>query len=236
MKIVKNDLFDYGLEIYQGELGFKFSLDSILLAEFVDSVTKEVTVLDMCTGNAPVPLILSTKILGKIKGFEIQKEVAELADCSIKLNNLQDRIQIINDDINNIDKYFEAGYFDVITCNPPFFKANETSILNECLEKAIARHEIKVTLESILKKASFCLRNKGMLYLVHRPERLQEILTFCSKYNLFIKKIQFVFSNIQENAHIVLIKAVKNGNLGTVISAPMCVNSLKTYKNIFKDV
>lgn len=123
---VKNDLFDYkNRYIMQMKDGFKFSLDSLLLAEFVKVKKDDKKILDMCTGNAPVPLVLSLKTNAEIVGFEIQKEISELALESVAINGLEKNIRIINDDIKNIDNYFESNTFDIITCNPPYFKTKE---------------------------------------------------------------------------------------------------------------
>ena len=148
MKIVKNDLFDYkNRYIWQIDGGFKFSLDSILLAEYV-KVRNNLSILDMCTGNAPIPLIISTKTNSKIVGFEIQKDIANLAKKSVEENKLGNQIKIINDDIKNIGKYEEKNSFDVITCNPPYFKEN-SSLVNKNDYKSLARHEITINLDNI---------------------------------------------------------------------------------------
>ena len=127
MAIVKNDLYDYGLYIYQEEKNFKFSLDSILLAEFVNVDDRIKSVVDFCSGNAAVPLILSTKLKAKYIGIEIQKNVYDLACKSIEENSLEDNIEIINDSIKNVSKYIKDESVDVVTCNPPYFKFREDS-------------------------------------------------------------------------------------------------------------
>ena len=128
MKIVKNDLFDYKMRyIWQLEDGFKFSLDSLLLAEYV-KLSNNKKILDMCTGNAPIPLVISLKTNSEIVGFEIQEDIANLAKMSVQENKLESQIRIINDDINNIGNYYQEEYFDIITCNPPYFKKNSSLI------------------------------------------------------------------------------------------------------------
>ena len=162
MKIVKNDLFDYkNRYIYQDKDGFKFSLDSILLAEY-PHVKDNLKILDMCSGNAAIPLIISTKTKSSIVAFEIQEEIAALAKKSVELNKLENQIEVINDDVNNIIKYFSKEYFDIIVCNPPYFK-NNSSIHNKEEIKAIARHEIKINLEQILEISFHYLGNRGIL-------------------------------------------------------------------------
>ena len=151
---VKNDLFDYpNRYIMQIKDGFKFSLDSLLLAEFVNIRKSDKIILDMCTGNAPVPLILSLKTDALIVGFEIQKDISDLAQESVILNGLKDNIRIINDDIKNINKYYKTGTFDIITCNPPYFKTSEDGYKNKNDYLTLARHEITIDLESLFSIA-----------------------------------------------------------------------------------
>ena len=234
MKIVKNDLFDYDLEIFQDEDAFKFSLDSILLAEFVEAKKEINSIVDFCSGNGAVPLILSTRTNASIKGFEIQKNPYKLAFNSIKLNGLDNRIKMVNDNLNNALEYVLPETVDVVTCNPPYFKYKKDSNINEYEEKAIARHEIETNLDSIIMSARYVLKNKGSFYMVHRPERLAEIFSVLNHYKFAIKKLQFVYSNNNKNALMVLIKATKNGLDGLVVNPPINVMNYTTYKGIFE--
>ena len=160
-----NDLFDYDYKIYQIKDYFKFASDSVLLSEFVKLKKKDKEILDLCTGNAPIPMILTKRYGDKIHitGVELQKEIYNLAIESIEYNKLTN-IDIINDDVNNCLKLFRNKHFDVITCNPPYFKYDETR-LNEEEIKAIARHEIKLKLEDIIKISSKLLNTGGYLYM-----------------------------------------------------------------------
>lgn len=217
-----NDLYDTGFKIYQSKNYFKFSLDSLLLANFVEFNFTDKLVLDLCTGNAPVPIILSENKKIKIYGFELQKEIYELAVKSIKVNQI-DNVEIINDDVKNSLNYFPGNNFDIVTCNPPYFKYTKNSIINENEIKSIARHEIKITLEDIIKIATKQLKAKGKFYIVHRSDRLIEIINCLNKYNFGIKKLQFVYSNIDANSSMVLIEAKKD-----------CKNDVKVLKPIIK--
>ncbi len=233
--LVKNDLFDYEDRfIYQDSEYFKFSLDSILLAEYA-SEDKGHNILDMCAGNMAVSLILSKYINANITGFELMPEVFELGQKSIILNKLEDNLKIINDDVKNIGDYYSAEYFDAIVCNPPFFKTNENININKVKEKAVARHELSLTMEDIFKISRTYLKNKGNLYIVHRAERLDELITLASKYQINIKNIQLISTKKGENPRIVLVKAVKNSKQGVKINKEICIENLKTYKNIFKE-
>lgn len=217
-----NDLYDTGFKIYQSKDYFKFSLDSLLLANFVEFNFTDKLVLDLCTGNAPVPIILSENKKIKIYGFELQKEIYELAVKSIKVNQI-DNVEIINDDVKNSLNYFPGNNFDIVTCNPPYFKYTKNSIINENEIKSIARHEIKITLEDIIKIATKQLKAKGKFYIVHRSDRLIEIINYLNKYNFGIKKLQFVYSSIDANSSMVLIEAKKD-----------CKNDVKVSKPIIK--
>lgn len=234
MKIVKNDLFDYGLSIYQNQDSFKFSLDSILLAEFVERKNSNKLIVDFCTGNGAVPLILSTRMMSKCIGFEVQKNAFELAYNSVRVNNLEKKIQIINANLNEVLEYILPETVDVVTCNPPYFKYSNNLNINNDTEKAIARHEIMTNLDDIFVSAKYILKNQGTLYLVHRPERLVEIINKLETYKFAIKKIQFVYSDYHKPAIMVLIKATKNGSDGVIINPPINIVNLKTYKNIFE--
>jgi len=234
-KKVINDLFDYkNRYIVQDEDNFKFSIDSILLAEFVEKPKTNAHILDMCTGNCPIPLILSTKFSNKVTAFEIQKNIYDMAVESIILNKCENQINVINDDIKKIKNYFPGNNFDIITCNPPYFKCNDKSLKNENEEKAIARHEIKIELGDIIKLASLNLNNNGIFYLVHRPERIDEIISLCLNYKLAVKKVELVMTKDYNIPNILLVKAVKNGGCGVKIHITNNIKDFDTYQNIFR--
>ena len=232
---VLNDLFDYGLKIYQDNEKFKFSLDSILLAEFVEIKPNVSSIADFCTGNAPVPLILSTKTDAKIYGFEIQDNIYKLARCSVMENGLENQISIYNANINEALEYLLPESVDIVTCNPPYFKYNKSSLVNLDKEKAIARHEITTTLEDIIVMSKYVLKNKGKLYMVHRCDRLEEIIGCLRKYNFAIKKLQFIYAGNNKDAIMVLVKATKNGNVGSLKVLPgIDILKYKSYRKIFE--
>ena len=214
-----NDLYDYGYKIVQKSDYFKFSLDSMLLANFVGINMADSKLLDFCTGNCPVPIILSNSIKN-IVAFEVQKEIYELGDESLKLNNINN-VKLINDDIKNISNYYEEGYFDIITCNPPYFKVIDSSRINDNSVKAIARHEILIKLEDIVSLAYKFLRDKGKLYIVYRPDRLMELLKLFDKYKFGVKKLQCCYNNSESLSSMILIEAMKNGQDDLKILAPL---------------
>lgn len=235
MKKILNDLYDYkDMKIYQYEEAFKFSLDSILLAELVQIHKNDKNILDLCTGNAVVPLILSTKTDLPITGIEYQTLIWDLANLSINYNHKEKQIICINDDILNLDKYFPGNNFDIITCNPPYFKYHSKDFLNQEELKQIARHEVKVTLENVIQIASMNIKNKGNFYMVHICERLQEILILLEKYQFRMKDLYLVYPNRKSKSFLVLFRAIKGGNIGMKVHEPIFLDELNTYQNMFK--
>jgi len=219
---VTNYLLGYkDMFIVQDTEMFNFSLDSVLLPNFVTLGKNLNRILDIGCGNAPVPLILSTKTNAEITGVEIQKEPYDMAIESVKINKLEDRIKIINADINEIYKDFKVGSFDVITCNPPFFKYVESSNINKNEYKTIARHEIKLNLEQLFGIAKYLLNNHGVIAVVHRPERLTDIMNSMRKNGIEPKKIQFVHPHIDKEANIVLVEGKKSANAGIKVLPPI---------------
>ncbi len=234
MKVI-NDLYDYErFKIVQNQESFKFSLDSILLAEFISLQHSSKTVLDLCTGNAAIPLILSYYFSNSIVGFEIQEKIYDLAKESLDLNHKLEQITLIQDDVKNIKAYFPSNTFDVVFANPPYFKFNERSFINQNESKALARHEISLCLEDLFKISQYALKDQGEFYLVHLPERLEEILFYCEKYKIRAKKICFIFSKGKEKAQIVLIKCVKGGNNKLDVYSIENIDLYKSYKNLFR--
>ena len=221
MKVINYLLGYENLKIIQDNEMFNFSLDSVLLPNFITINENVRNILDIGTGNAPIPLILSTKTNANIIGIEIQKEVSEIAKESVKMNNLSNRITIINEDAKKYIKTATSEYFDIITCNPPYFEVLETSKFNKNDYKTIARHEVNLNLEDILKIARKLLKNGGTLGLVHRPERLIDILITMRKYNIEPKKIRLVYPNKNKEANILLIEGKKNGKKGLKILPPL---------------
>lgn len=225
MKVI-NDLIGYkDMKVVQNSEWFSFSLDSVLLPRFVTLNKNIKNILDIGTGNAPIPLVLSTRTKANIYGIEIQKDVFELAIESIELNKLNSQIKIINDDVKNIGQYFKSGFFDVIVSNPPYFKLAEKTRKNDDIHKTIARHEINLNLDEIVNIASIYLKNNGVLAIVHRSDRLIEIIELFRKYKLEPKKIQLIYPKKNSEANIVLVEGRKNGNPGLKILSPIIAHN-----------
>ena len=217
--VVISDLLNYDLKIVQNNNFFKFGIDSVLLANFIKLNHRDKKLLDLCTGNAPIPLILSRENI-EIVGIEIQEKICNLGLKSIELNKITN-IKLINDCIKNITNYFPGNNFDVITCNPPYFKVDSESVINEHKEKAIARHEIKIKLEEIVQIAYNNLRDSGKFYLIHRTDRLAEIINLLNLNNFGIKRMQMVYYDDKSECSMILIEAKKNNKNDIKIEKPL---------------
>ena len=225
-----DDLQYKGLKIIQNKEGFCFGIDSILLSDFAKEIPENAKVIDLGTGSGIISILLTAKTkLSKIYGIEIQKEVAELAKRNIELNKLENKFEIINENIKNIEKILEKNSFDAIVTNPPY-KKEETGIKNENKIKLISRHEIEANLEDFIKISEKMLKNNGALYMVHRPERLADIIELLRKNKLEPKIIQLIYPKIKKAPTMVLIKAIKNAKPFLKIKEPLIIyNEDNTY-------
>lgn len=225
-----DDLEYKGLKIIQNKEGFCFGIDSVLLSDFAKNIKKDSVVVDIGTGTGIISILLSKKAeIKKIYGIEIQEEVADMAKRSVKLNDLQDKIQIINKNIKNIFEEIEPNKIDAIVTNPPYMKLN-TGAKNEEIKKLISRHEVECNLEDIIKISYKLLKSKGEFYMVHRAERIVDILYNLRKYKLEPKEIRFIHSKVRKEPNLVLIKAVKDAGEHLIIDSPLVVyNNDGTY-------
>ncbi|MDE6656305.1 MAG: tRNA1(Val) (adenine(37)-N6)-methyltransferase [Anaeroplasmataceae bacterium] len=220
MPIVKNDLLGRpALEIYQDTEGFNFSIDTMLLADFVTVTTRTKHICDLCSGNAPIPLYLTLRTPAQIVGVEVQKDSYDLAVKSIEENHLENRIQMILDNLIGISAKIGKNCYEVVTCNPPFFKVGDNHI-NPSDKKAIARHEVLATLDDIVKEAACLLNSKGRFAMVHRPDRLLEILEVFKRYHIEPKRLRFVYPKLGSSCNHILIEGIKDGSSGGLIVLP----------------
>lgn len=229
MKLLENERIDdlqyKGLKIIQNKDGFCFGIDSVLLSDFAKDLKKDSVVIDIGTGTGIIGILLCGKTkLKKIYGIEIQKEVADMAKRSIELNNLQEKFEIINCDINDIFEYVQPNSIDCIVTNPPYKKLN-TGLKNEDKKQMISRHEVKCALEDIIEKSNKLLKDKGEFYMVHRAERLVDIMYLLRKYKLEPKVVRFVHPKEKEKPNLILVKAVKGANEFLKIEKPLIVQN-----------
>ena len=218
-----DDLEYKGLKIIQNKNWFCFGIDSVILSGFAKEAKAGSKILDLGTGNGIIAILLSKKIENsKITGIEKQEEVAEMAKRSVKLNNLENQIEIINDDIKNIEKKIGKYNFDVVVTNPPY-KEGKTGIINQNDKKMISRHETTANLEDFIRIASEQLKDLGTFYIINRPERLADILESLRKYRLEPKVVRFVHPNKGKAPNEVLIKAVKFGKKFLKVEKPLYI-------------
>ena len=239
---VLHDLLGYpNRKIYEDTRWFSFSLDSVLLSHFVSVSLSAKRILDLGTGTAPIPLILSMRTKAQIYGVEIQRDVSLLAQKSVAYNQLERQITIFSQDMKEFSNQTESDFFDVITVNPPYFKRQDCSYLNLEEHKQIARHEMKITLEEIFPILRKLLKNGGNFAMIHRTERLMDILLLCRQYGLEPKRLQLVYPKPGANSNMVLVEGVKNGKPGLKILEPFYVHKpdgsyTNRYQSMMKEV
>lgn len=218
-----DQLFNGGVKIIQSDTVFSFSLDAVLLADFAH-VTKKTRLVDLCAGNGAVGLFLSRYTQQQIDLVEIQAKLADMAQRSVALNQLTDQVIVHNLDLKEAPQKIGADFADVVTCNPPYFADRPDSVKNPNPHYAIARHELKTTLNQVLNTSSCLLKTNGHLYMVHRPERLDEIIVALQQNRFALKQLRFVYPKADREANMVLIDAIKDGRPnGVRILPPLTV-------------
>lgn len=195
----------------------------MLLSDFAKEIKNNSRVLDLGTGTGIISILLCGKTnLKEIIGVEIQKEVYEMAKKSIELNKLENKFKVLNEDLKSLSKKFPANSFDAIVTNPPYKKDN-TGLKNENKLKQISRHEIMCNIEDIAKVSSYLLKSNSSIYMVHRPDRLIDIIEALKKYKLEPKNIRFIYPKINKEPNLVLIKATKCGRSFLKVEKPLIV-------------
>jgi len=212
-----------GLRIIQKKDGPYFSIDAVILADFAE-VRKGNKVADLGAGGGIISLLLASKIgLDKIIAVEIQEELADVARRNAMINNLDDKIDVVTDDLKLANKNFPAEQFDLVVSNPPY-RVVGSGRLNPNSSRAIARHEIKCTLDDVLRSAFHLLKNHGRFAIVYRPDRLVDLISGCRKYRLEPKRLQVVYPDYEHESNLVLLEAVKNGQADCKIMKTMVLD------------
>lgn len=215
------DLQCNGLKLIQKKDGFRFGVDAVLLANFA-TIKENTNVIDLGTGTGVVPLLLYAKSkAAKIVGVEIQEHLVDMAKRSVLLNNAQEKVEIINGDIKTLE-HFGKGSFDVVTTNPPYTKLN-SGIRCTDIAKDISRHEILCSLEDVIKTSSRLLKIGGNFAMVHKPERLADLICLMRQYKIEPKYLQFVHPYPNKKPNILLVKGVRGGGADLKIMAPLYV-------------
>ena len=217
-----DDLERNGYGIIQRKDGFCFGMDAVLLSGFVQVKLGE-KVLDLGTGTGIIPILLEAKTAGRhFTGLEIQEEIVDMAKRSVRLNQLEEKICIVQGDIKEAGALFSRASFDVVTSNPPYIQS-AGGLKNPGEVKAISRHEILCTLEDVVREAGKLVRPGGRFYLVHRPQRLIEIISVMKRYALEPKRLKFVHPFLNREANMVLIEAVRGGGSMVKVEKPVIV-------------
>jgi tRNA1(Val) A37 N6-methylase TrmN6 len=219
---VWNNVLGYDLKIIQDTHMFKFSIDSILLARFVDPTKSKVRkICDFGTNNAIIPLILSEICDVDIDAVEIQKEAFDVAVENVQHNQRDKQITVFNDDIKEFVKS-RNNMYDLILCNPPFFKVHEKTKVRKLSEFVVnARHEKLVTLDEVVRAAAIGCKHKGKFVMIHIAERFNEVFETLLKHNFVVKRIRFVHSHLDEEAKKIIIESDFMGNPGMTILPPL---------------
>lgn len=205
-----DDLQLKGIHVIQKKHAFRFGVDAVLLANFV-KVRKNAKVVDLCTGTGIIPFILAGKTTASnIIGVEIQEEFVDMANRSIEYNNLEDKIKFINGDLKDIELIKGIDKVDIVTVNPPY-KLQNSGVISLNDKDAIARHEICCTLEDVIIACRILLKDNGRMYMVHRPDRLADILCTMRKHRIEPKRIRMVHPSVNKEPNIVLIEGQRDG-------------------------
>lgn len=217
-----DDLAINNLKIIQNTDWFCYGTDAVLLSNFAHIIPGELAV-DLCSGNGIIPILLSAKSKAKkIIGVEIQPECVSLAKRSIELNNLTDRVEFVLSDIKQIAEHFKAESVASVTCNPPYMNG-EWGFISPTDIKAVARHEILMNLDDLMKASSYILKFGGYFNMVHRAERLCDIFCAMRKYNIEPKRVMFVHSRMDKAPKLVLVEGMKGAKPSMKIMDPLCI-------------
>ncbi|UOY91403.1 tRNA1(Val) (adenine(37)-N6)-methyltransferase [Ectobacillus sp. JY-23] len=227
MHLYDDERLDYlpgeDIKIIQSPSVFNFSLDAVLLGRFAWLPIQKGEILDLCTGNAVVPLLMSSRTKGNITGVEIQERIYHMGVRSIEENKLEERIRLIHGDLKDMPNVLGYHKFDAVTCNPPYFQTPNTSEINPNEHLAIARHEIMCTLEDVVRVSSQLVKQGGKIAFVHRPGRLLDIITLMRAYKVEPKRLQLVYPKEGKEANMLLIEGIKDGNPDLKVLPPLTV-------------
>lgn len=218
-----DDLLAENLKIIQSPSVFSFSIDAVLLARFAHVPARNGKIVDLCAGNGVIPLFLSARTKAQIIAVELQQRLFDMAERTVSYNKLEEQIKMRHDDVIDVAKILGYEKYDLVTCNPPYFPAHEASDKNLLEPFAIARHEIRLTLDQAMKSASELLKQGGKAAFVHRPERLLDLVTLMRANRLEPKRIRFVYPKEGKEANTLLIEGIKDGKPGLKVLPPLYV-------------
>ncbi len=225
------------MRIIQSPSVFSFSLDAVLLAHFTYIPRKKGDIVDLCSGNGIIPLLLSKHTEVPITAVEIQPRLADMARRSVSYNRLADQITILEADLREVTKTLGKEKHQIVTCNPPYFNTPPSSKVNANEHYKIARHEVMCTLRDTIQVSAELLRQGGKASFVHRPERLVEIVDFMREYRLEPKRVQFVHPHLDRDANMVLVEGIKDAKSGVRYLPPIFVHEKNgDYTPLLKEI
>lgn len=228
---------DESMQIIQSHTAFSFSLDAVLLAQFAYVPIQKGKLLDLCTGNGAIPLLLSKRTNASMIGVEIQKRIVDMAKRSVQLNQLRQQITMIHGDLKHMQDELGQSTFDVVTCNPPYFRHARQTEHNHNTYLTIARHEVACTLEDVVKACKLYVRPGGKVAMVHRPNRLVDILTLFRSYRIEPKRIRYVYPKKGKDANMLLIEGIRDGKSDCNVLSPLYIyNEDGTYTKEAGDI
>lgn len=218
-----DSFLDGKLGIIQSPDYFTLSIDALLLANFIRLPKRnDFNYIDFCSGNGVIPLVLSYRTQAKLEGIELQEPLVDMAQRSAELNQKNQQVHFRQGDVNEI-QYQPGRLYDIISCNPPYFLVDDTNSTHQLSSHAMARHELTLTLDQWVKKASQIMRQKGKLFIVHRPNRLDDLFETLLKYHFSVNRIQFIHPKANLDANGVLIEAIYRGGRHGVKVEPAIV-------------
>jgi len=216
-----DDLQLKGLKIIQNPEGFCFGIDAVLLANHVKLKPKD-RVVDLGTGTGIIPILLAGKSTTcSFQGLEIQSQVFSMAKRSVLLNGLEDRIEILKGDVKTVTDLFPKSIYDVVTANPPYM--HREGLINPKDAKAISRHEVACDLEDVVKAASALLRTHGRFYMIHRPNRLVDIMYYMRKHDVEPKELTMIQSKKGKAPNLLIIEGKKGAKRELKIKEPLII-------------
>ena len=219
-----DDLQLKGIHVIQKKHAFRFGVDAVLLANFA-KVKRNFKVVDLCTGTGIIPFILAGKTYASnLIGIEIQEEFVDMANRSAQYNNLENKIKFINGDLKDIELIKSIPKVDIVTVNPPY-KLHNSGLISLNDKDAIARHEICCTLEDVIIASRILLKNNGRMYMVHRPDRLADILCTMRKHRIEPKRIRMVHPSVNKAPNIVLIEGQRDGGAFLKWDPPLYIHT-----------
>ena len=226
-----DDLQCKGYRLIQKPKGFCFGVDAVLLSDF-SKVKKGQRVLDLCTGSGVIPILLAAKTEGEhFTGLELQSEYADMAERSVRLNRLEDRIDILCGDVREIRNLFAPASFSVVTVNPPYM-TDHHGLKNLYEPKTIARHEVALSLDDVVRAASYVLPERGSFFMIHKPFRLAEIFHVMKEYHLEPKRMRLIHPYVDKEPTMVMIEGTKGGRERITVEPPLI---LYKDKNVYSD-